>query len=139
MKTKCTLFAILLLAVGSAKNLRAQEASGDVPVGSPYSPPASTPPEGALRGEADLGRSLGEYNYNTSLGAKIGEEAISHGLDNRLKNEETYFAMRQLNREARAAEDSPRLSAADVARINREKAPPRLDNTQFDRMLGSFN
>lgn len=100
---------------------------------------ASTLEEGVLRGAADLTRARGEANYWHSLAAINGQEAQARYLQNRQAATETYFNMRQINRDARNAERGLRLSPNHYAAIARKMAPDRLANHQYDRTLGRLN
>jgi hypothetical protein len=97
---------------------------------------SSTAAEGYARGMADVVRSAGDYNLRTSEAAKNYTDARSKDLDNRLKYTQTYFEMRRINKEARAAEQTPRLSNEDAFRLARQAAPRPLTSAQLDRLTG---
>ncbi len=97
---------------------------------------ASTYEEGIQRGRADVIRSWGEYNYNTSLARINNEQARSAALDNRYKGVETYFAVKEVNREARAAARAPRATQQELVRYAKSRAPKRLDGRQFEESIG---
>jgi hypothetical protein len=100
---------------------------------------ASTLEEGVLRGLGYLRASTGEMNYLNSLSNINNQEAISRYLDNREKNTEVYFKMRQINRAARAAERPQRLSHEQQVTIARQQAPEGLNPGQYSRELGRLN
>jgi len=52
---------------------------------------------------------------------------------------ETYFEMRKVNREARAAEAGPPITQEQAIRIAKLKAPARLGSTQLDPVTGHIN
>ena len=107
---------------------------GYAPYGSFYH--SSTAGEGYARGMADVVRSAGDYNLRTSEAAKNYEDARSKDLDNRLKYTQNYFEMRRINKEARAAEQMPRLSNEDAFRLARQASPRPLTSAQLDRLTG---
>src|SRR5690606_29529356 len=90
------------------------------------------------RGFADIVRSAGEYNLNTSEAAINVEQARSMNLDNHLKYAQTYFEMRQLNRQARAAERPQRLTTEQLFRIAQDQAPNRLTSSDLDPLTGDI-
>ena len=65
-----------------------------------------------------------------------GEEARRRYIDNRHHATKTYFEMRKLNREARAAERGERPTQEDIARYSKMRAPNRLGAHEFDDLLG---
>jgi hypothetical protein len=100
---------------------------------------ASTYEEGVLRGWADVWRGVGEYNYHSSLANINNQEAYSRYLDNSLKHTQTFFARRELNKQARQSEQAPRPSAEDLARFAKERAPQGLTGYEYSAPLGSLN
>lgn len=99
---------------------------------------SSTAAEGAQRGFADVVRSAGEANLNNSQAAISYEQARSMNMQNHLQYTETYFQMRQMNRQARAAESGPRLSTEQLFRIAQQQAPNRLSNSDVDPLTGDI-
>lgn len=97
---------------------------------------ASTPAESYLRGAADVIRSKGLYNLNTSYAMINREEARSRYYDNEIKKVDTYFEKRRVNKSNRAAERRPPMSAAELAAINERRQPDRLAIREFDPVLG---
>jgi hypothetical protein len=97
---------------------------------------SSTYEEGVLRGLGDLTRSVGQANYLNSLASINQQEAVSRYIDNRQKYAETFFEMRQLNRAAREAERAQPLSAEQYVQLARAQAPNRLNEAEYDRVLG---
>jgi len=100
---------------------------------------ASTPGEGYARGIADMTRAAGQANLLNSKAAGNYEEARSLQLDNRLKTTDTYFEMRRVNREARAAERRPPASSEVAFRRAKEVTPDELTATQLDRVTGKID
>jgi hypothetical protein len=99
---------------------------------------ASTAAEGYQRGFADVVRSAGEADLNHSAAAQNWEQARSMRMDNHLQYANTYFEMRQINRQARAAEAGPRLSSEQLFRIAQEQAPTRLTSSDLDPLTGDI-
>jgi hypothetical protein len=97
---------------------------------------ASTHAEGYLRGKADLHRGIGQREYMESLARINNEEARGRYFDNQLKGTETYFAKRQINREAQAAERGPRPTQQDLERYAKTRAPERLGEAQYNAGVG---
>ena len=97
---------------------------------------SSTLEEGVLRGLGDLTRSVGQANYLNSLASINQQEAVSRYIDNRQKYAETFFEMRQLNRAAREAERAQPLSTEQYVQLARAQAPNRLNEAEYDRVLG---
>lgn len=99
---------------------------------------ASTAAEGFQRGMADVVRSTGAYNLMTSEAMINVETARQQYISNRLYGTQTYFEMRRLNKEARAAEAGPRPTQQDVIRYAQERAPNRLTASEVDPLTGNI-
>jgi opacity protein-like surface antigen len=100
---------------------------------------ASTYEEGVLAGWGTLARSVGEANYFHSLASINYQEAYTRFLQNRQHATETYFRMQQINRAARDAQRSPRLSYEQYVALAKKYAPDGLDEQQYDRTLGRLS
>lgn len=99
---------------------------------------AATAGESYLRGTGDLIRSAGAANMMNARAASELQDANSKYLDNRYKATETYFDMRALNRQARAAEN-PKPTTEQLFRIAQEAAPDPLSTSQLDPLTGQIN
>lgn len=99
---------------------------------------ASTAAESYMRGVAAVTRARGEYNLLSSQAAINAEHARSLGLDNSKKTAETYFEMRKINKESRAAERGPRPTKEDLVRLARTAAPDRLTADRLNRATGQI-
>lgn len=97
---------------------------------------SSTAQEGADRGLAAVVRAQGYANLQNSEAAKNWEEAKTLEMQNKLRWTETYFEMRQVNRDKRADEAGPRVSQDQAIKLARMAAPPRLPSTQLDPVTG---
>ncbi len=133
MKTNWLLLALCCLApVASAQAQYGYGYGG----GYGYS---STAAEGYQHGRADMIRSAGQANLMNSMAAINVQQAASAYMDNRLKWTNTYFEMRRVNREARAAERGPMPTKEQLARIAHEAAPSPLSPGELDPLSGSVN
>ncbi len=97
---------------------------------------ASTVGEGYARGMADVIRSQGMYNLSTSEAAINMTEAARRDMKNRDRWTDTYFGMRQKNRDYRAAERRPRATREDWIRYAQMGKPRQLSPSELDRVTG---
>lgn len=130
------MFNRVLLFVGGVLLASASTASAQY-WGYSYRP--ATYEESVARGYADVVRSAGQYNLQTSEAAKNLTDARSQDLDNRLKATEYYFESRRINREARKAERGPRPTSQQLFKIAADTAPDRLSPNQVDPLTGQIN
>ena len=100
---------------------------------------ASTAAEGYQRGFADVVRSAGQYNLDTAQAANIGQDTVSKYLDNRAKGTDTYFQMREANRQYRRQLETPPLSSEQLYRIAAEQAPKTLAASDLDPLTGDIS
>ena len=91
---------------------------------------SSTAQEGADRGLAAVVQAQGYANLQNSEAAKNWEQAKTLEMQNRLRWSETYFEMRQVNRDKRADEAGPRVTQEQAIRLAKMAAQPRLGSTQ---------
>ena len=77
---------------------------------------ASTAGQAAAYGMSEVLRAQGYQNLQNSEAAKNWEEAKTLEMQNRLRWTETYFDMRKVNREARAAERGPPVTQEQAIR-----------------------
>ena len=99
---------------------------------------SSTYEEGVLRGAAELTRAAGEANFYNSMAAERYESARQAAIQNRKLATDTYFAMRKVNQEARAAERPTRLSVDQYATIAQRMAPSPLAAQQYEPTTGKL-
>jgi hypothetical protein len=99
---------------------------------------ASTLEEGVLRGGADLLRGIGDMNYSNSLAMINAEEARSRAIVNSKSYVQTWFDVRAINREARALNQTARISASDASRLARKRAARGLTAMEFDTTTGKL-
>ena len=100
---------------------------------------ASTAAQGAAYGMSEMMRAQGTENLLNSEAAKQWEDAKTLDIQNKMRWTETYFEMRKVNREARAAEAGPPVTQEQAIRMAKMAAPPRLNSTQLDRVTGHIN
>lgn len=100
---------------------------------------ASTAGQAAAYGMSEVLRAEGYNNLQNSEAAKNWEEAKTLDMQNRLRWTETYFEMRRVNREARAAERGPPVTQEQTIRWAKMAAPARLKTTDLDPVTGHIN
>jgi hypothetical protein len=100
---------------------------------------ASTAQQAAAYGVSEMLRAQGVNNMENAEAAKGWEEAKTLNMQNKLRWTETYFEMRKVNREARAAEAGPPMTQEQAIRLARMGAPSRLDSTQLDPVTGHIH
>ncbi len=100
---------------------------------------ASTVGESHARGYADVVRSQGMANLANSAAAINMTEAAKRDMENRDQWTDTYFQMRQKNRDYRAAERGPRPSREDFVRIAAAGRPDKLSPSQLDSVTGEIS
>lgn len=131
MKTLTFCFALVLLAGGILAF--AQDYATY-----PTTYHSSTAAEGALRGMGDLARSAGEYNLTTSQAAINMTEAQKNYIQNRNEWTNTYFQMREANKEYRARERGARPSMEAMVRYAQAGKPKRLSPSEVDSVTGNI-
>jgi len=99
----------------------------------------STAGESYARGLADVIRSQGSYNLDTSEANINQEEARKKYLENRERAQQIYFDMRRRNDAYRAEKRGPTVTSEQLFRINAQRAPNRLTNDQLDPVSGELN
>lgn len=85
---------------------------------------ASTFEEGVLRGWADVVRAQGLYNVMTSQALVYQAEAYRKQMENQVARTQSYFTMRDINRQARFGNRAP--SAPQMAAPSRPQARPTV-------------
>ena len=100
---------------------------------------ASTVGESYARGHADVIRSQGMANLKNSEAAINWTEAQRREMENRDQWTDTYFQMRQKNRDYRAAERGPRPSRESFVRMAAAGRPQKLSPSELDSVTGEVN
>ncbi len=137
-------FAAVFLAVAfsgiaaSNDSLGGVGSLGGVIVDSGYSYPfrASTPGESFARGRAEVIRAQGEFNRLTSEAAINAQQARTAAIENAEKGVDTYFRIREMNRDYRRAERGPRPTQEDLQRYARAASPDPLSPSELDTLTG---
>jgi hypothetical protein len=107
--------------------------------GSYYPVQTSTPIEGIAHGLADVIRSIGDANLSNSAAAINLSEARRREIENRKLWTETYFAMRDINRQYREAEiKRQRGNPEDWIRYAQAGKPKALSNRELDVVTGEI-
>lgn len=91
-----------------------------------------------LQGMASATRAAGDYNLSTSQAYVNLEEARRRNIENRKLWTDSYFEMRQANRDYRAAERGPRPTQEQWVRMARDAAPSRLSPGELDSVTGQI-
>ena len=100
---------------------------------------ASTAAEGAMRGAGDLIRSGSVANLNNSEAAINMTEAAKRGMENRQQWTDTYFQMRDANRQYRAAERGPKMTMEQAVRLAQSGKPDALSPSDLDSVDGGIS
>jgi len=103
-----------------------------------YQDHASTAFEGATRGMGALIRSGADANLTNSEAALNMSVVRRNEIDNQKHFTQTYFDMRRINREARAAERTPRGTREDFIRYAQDGAPKRLSPSDLNVVTGQI-
>jgi hypothetical protein len=98
-----------------------------------------TAEQGRLVGIADGLRGLGEFNRNTAAANVLQQQANGLAIDNRYDAVQTYFQVRQLNRQQRALERGPTPTQEDLLRYSQSRVPERLTVAALDRDTGAIH
>ena len=128
--------AAVVLLVAAARPAESQHGFGGMQGGGGWVSWASTAQQGADMGLAAVVSARGHANLMNSEAAKNWEDAKTLEIQNRMRWTETYFEMRKANREARAAEEGPRVTHEQAIRLAKSGMPPRLGSTQLDPVTG---
>jgi hypothetical protein len=99
----------------------------------------STAAGSSLTGMANVISAQGDYNLATSAAAVNLTQAQKNEIQNRQLYTNTYFEMRETNRQAREAERRPRPTAEQLARIAHEDAPKPLSANEVNEITGKIN
>jgi len=97
---------------------------------------ASTAAESYARGIAAMTWAQGHYNRLTAEARLTNTESYRRELDNHKKKIDTFYAAREMNRAARAAERGPRVTREDLVRYAKTATPERLSPEELDGTTG---
>ena len=129
---KMAVGGLLIVGVGASLAL------GQFYGGAYFDSRASTVGESYARGMADVVRSQGAANLMNSRAAVNMTEAARLDMENREQWTDTYFQMRQKNKEYRAAEKRPRSTREDWVRYAAAGKPQPLSPSQLDSVTGKI-
>jgi hypothetical protein len=93
----------------------------------------------AMSGMADVISAQGNYNLATSAAAVNMTQAQKQAIQNRGDATNTYFQMRQMNRQYRAAETGPPATMEQIARMAKQGVPKPLAPTEVNQVTGEIN
>jgi len=100
---------------------------------------AATPGESYARGLSDMTRSQSIANLNNSEAAINMTEAARKGMENRQQWTDTYFQMRDANRQYRAQERGPKATMEDAVRYAQLGKPAALSPSELDTVDGAIS
>jgi hypothetical protein len=99
--------------------------------------PGGATVEGSMmQGMASMMSAAGNYNLATSAAAVNLTQARKQDIVNRQNAVDAYFAMKETNRSATAANRSPRLSEEQLVRIAAQAAPKPIDASELNPVTG---
>lgn len=100
---------------------------------------SSTAAEGYARGQAALTQARGEYSLLTAEARAANQEAYRRGIENQHQRVDTYFALKEKNREERTAERRPRATTEQLRRIAAAARPAALSASELDSATGAIS
>jgi hypothetical protein len=100
---------------------------------------SSTPGEGFARGMADVIRAQGDYNLSTSAAAVNVGEARRREIDNAKQWTQTYFDMREINRQQFLAEQQRLRGNPDQLMRYHSTKQNRLSPSDLDSITGEIH
>jgi len=92
-----------------------------------------------MTGMANVISAQGDYNLSTSAAAVNMTQAEKQEIQNRQQYTNTYFEMRETNRNARAAERGSQLSVEQLSRLAHDYAPKPLGPNEIDDLSGKVH
>ena len=98
---------------------------------------ASTAAESFARGHAAAVAAHGHYNLMTAHARVVHAEAAGREIENREQRINSYFAMREKNRQERAVERGSRPTAEQLQRIAATGKPAPLSPSEVDATSGA--
>ena len=104
-----------------------------------YGGVGSTAAGSSMTGMANVISAKGDYNLSTSAAAVNMTQAQKQEIQNRQDYTNTYFEMRETNKQAREAEAGPKPTAEQLARLAHETAPKPLSPGEINEVTGQLN
>jgi hypothetical protein len=99
----------------------------------------STAAGSSMTGMANVISAKGDYNLSTSAAAVNMTQAQSKEIQNHQQYTNTYFEMRATNKAATEAEEGPKPTAEQLARLAKETAPKTLSPGEVNEVTGKLN
>ncbi len=90
------------------------------------------------RGLAALTHAQGVYNRLSAEARLLHADAYARELQNHQASIQSYFEMRKLNQETRAAQRGPRLTTEQLSALAERRRPAQLDPAQLDPATGAI-
>jgi hypothetical protein len=134
--------ALAMFAVATTAGAQTTSTTGSQPIvmgggyGGGYGE-VGTPLSSTLKGLGKVIEAEGDYNKSTSEADINWQEAQRMAYDNYVRSVDTWFRLRQLNRDLRAAE-TPHMSPDEYVRLTRAMGPRPLSPGEFDRVSGQI-
>jgi hypothetical protein len=100
---------------------------------------SSTAAGAYARGAAAMTHARGHYNLLTAEARVVHTEAQRREIENREQWIDSYFAMREKNRQERAAERGPRATVEQLRRIAATGKPAALSPSELDAVTGEIS
>ncbi|MEX0678565.1 MAG: hypothetical protein WD063_15900 [Pirellulales bacterium] len=104
-----------------------------------YGGAGTTAAGSSMTGMANVISARGDAALSGSAAAVNMTQAQKQEIENRQQYTNTYFEMRETNRQAREAEAGPRPTAEQIARIAHETAPKPLSPGEVNEVTGKLN
>ena len=93
----------------------------------------------AMSGMSNVISAKGDAALSTSAAAVNMTQAQKNEIENRQQYTNTYFEMRETNKQAREAERGPRITAEQLAKVAQEYAPKPLSPGEMNSVTGKIN
>ena len=100
---------------------------------------SSTYAEGVQRGAADIIRSAGHYNVQTSEAAKNWTEVQSRLYQNRVTAAQSFVEMKNIQEAYRQSRRKPRPTSEQLIRMAKMEVPKPLSASELDPVTGKIS
>jgi hypothetical protein len=100
---------------------------------------ASTAAQAYAYGMSSVIQAEGAYNLMTAQAAVAAQQAQAQYLQNRLAATQTYFEMRQMNKQYRDQERAKPMSSEALSHYYEQTKPKRMAASQLDPVTGQIN
>lgn len=99
---------------------------------------SSTYAEGVQRGAADVIRSAGQYNVQTSQAAKNWTDVESRMYENRVKAAQSFVEMKNIQEAYRKSRQRPRPTTEQLLRMAKMEVAKPLSASELDPVTGKI-